>query len=73
MRRFCNLYERELEQARKENQEIKSALKCLPRGRTLWLGSLDEMVQRYLSAIRSNGGLISSAIAIATAKALIAR
>ena len=38
VRRFCNLYKRELEQASKEKREIKSALKCLPRGRPLLLG-----------------------------------
>ena len=37
------------------------------------LGSLDEIVQRYLLATRSKEELISSAIAIATAKALITR
>ena len=73
VRRFCNLYKRELEQASKEKREIKSALKCLPRGRPLLLGLLDEMVQRYLLATRSKGWLISSAIAISTAKVLIDR
>ena len=69
-RRFCNLYKRELEQPSKEKREIKSALKCLPWGRPLLLGSLDEKVQRYLFATKRKGGLMSSAIAIATAKAL---
>ena len=41
VQRFCNLYKRELEQASKEKQELKSALKCLPRERLLLLGSLD--------------------------------
>ena len=73
VRIFWNLYKRELEQASKENREIKSALKCLHLGRPLLLGSLNEIVQRYLLATRSKGGLISSAIAIATVKALITR
>ena len=72
VRRFCNLYKRELEQASKEKLEIKSALKCLPRRRPLLLGLLDEMVLRYLLATRSKGALILSAIAIATAKVLLA-
>ena len=38
VQRFCNLYKRDLEQASKEKQEIKSALKCLPRRRSLLLG-----------------------------------
>ena len=72
IQRFCNLYKRELEQTSKEKREIKSVLKCLPQGRPLFL-SLDEMVQRYLLATRSKGWLILLAIAIATAKTLIAR
>ena len=73
VRRFFNLYKKELEQASKEKREIKNALKCLPRGRSLLLGSLEEMVPRYLLGTRRKGELISSAIAIATAKVLIAR
>ena len=37
------------------------------------LGSLDQMVQRCLIALRSRGGVVSRTIAIATARALIAR
>ena len=54
VRRFCSLYKRELEQTSKEKREIKSVLKCLPRGRPLFI-LLDEMVQRYLLATRSKG------------------
>ena len=39
VRRFRNLYKRELEQASKEKREIKSALICIPRGRPYLLGS----------------------------------
>ena len=39
VRIFCDLYKRELEQASKERREIKSALKCIPRGRPYLLGS----------------------------------
>ena len=56
-----------------EKWAIKSTLKCLPWGTPLLLGSLDEMVQWYLLATRNKGGLISSAITIATSKPLIAR
>ena len=37
------------------------------------LGSLDEMVQRYLQAYRSRGGRVNSLIAVSIAKVLIAR
>ena len=43
------------------------------RGRSLMLGSLDEMVQRYLRGYRSRGGPFNSVIAVSIAKVLIAR
>ena len=36
------------------------------------MGSLDQMVQRFLLALRNRGGVVSRTIAIATARALIA-
>ena len=48
-------------------------MSVLPRGRPLLLGSLDQMVQRFLLSLRRTGGLVSSAVAISAAKALIAR
>ena len=71
--RFTNLYKKEIQQASKEKREVKDVLKIFPQVRPLLLGSLDRMVQQHLLATRSKGGIISSAIAIATAKALIAR
>ena len=59
VRRFWNLYKRELEQVSKEKRETKSALKCLPLGRPLLLGSLNEMIQRYLLATRSKAYFVS--------------
>ena len=46
-------------------------LSVLPRGRPLLLGSLDQMAQRFLFSLRRTGELVSSAIAISAAKALI--
>ena len=57
----------------RESVMLKILSKILPPGRPLLLCSLDQIVQRYLLATRSKGGLISSEIATATAKALIAR
>ena len=59
--------------SKKEERDPRTELAVLPRGRPLLLGSLDQMVQRFLLALRSRGGVVSSTIAIATAKALIAR
>ena len=73
VRRFSMLYKDEIKQAAKEKRDANRELNVLPRGRPLLLGSLDQMVQRFLLATRSKGGLISSTVAIATAKALMAR
>ena len=45
----------------------------MPRGRPLMLGSLGEMVQKYLRTYRSRGGPVTSIIAVSVAKVLIAR
>ena len=42
-------------------------------GTALFAGFIDEMIKRYLLPTRSKGGLISPAIVIPTAKALIDR
>ena len=57
----------------KEKCEMKQKLLLQRRGRPLMLGSLYEMVQRYLRAYRSRGGPVNSLIAVSIAKVLIAR
>ena len=57
--------------AQKNNRDVNRNLSVLPRGRQLLLGSLDQMVQRFLLPLRRTGGLVSSAITISAAKALI--
>ena len=52
---------------------MKKELSSLPSGRSLMLGSLDEMVQKYIRAYRSRGRLVNSIISISIAKVLIAR
>ena len=37
------------------------------------LGSLDQMIQKFLLDLQSRGGLIASVITVSVAKALIAR
>ena len=51
---------------------MKKKLSLLPRGRPLMLGSLDEMVQKYICVYRSCGGPVISITAISIAKILIA-
>ena len=67
VRRFCKHYKDELKQSTKEKREMKKELSLEPRSRPLMLGSLDEMVQRYLHAYRSRGGPVNSLIAVSVA------
>ena len=71
--RFSKLYKEEISKAQKNNRDVNRNLRVLPRGRPLLLGSLDQMVQIFLLSLQRTGGLVSSAIAIYAAKALIAR
>ena len=67
------MYKAELEKARKEKRPIAPNLNVLPRARPFLLGSLDQIVQKFLLALQSRGGLITSVIAASVAKALIVR
>ena len=73
VRRFRALYKKEIKKSKKDIRNPKKELVPLPRGRPLLLGSLDQMVQRFLLALRSQGELVSRTIAITTARALIPR
>ena len=59
VRGFCAMYKAELEKARKEKRPMVPNLNVLPRGRPLLLGSLDQIVQKFLLALQSRGGLIT--------------
>ena len=72
-RRFSKLYKEEISKAQKNNCDVNRNLSALPRGRPLLLGSLNQMVKRFLLSLRRTGGLVSSAVAISAAKAIIAR
>ena len=58
------MYKAELEKAREEKRSISPNLNVLLRGRPLLLGSLDQMVQKFLLALQSRGGLETSVIAV---------
>ena len=73
VRRFCKRYKDELQKSTQEKRKMKKELSSLPSGRSLMLGSLDEMVQKYIRAYRSRGRLVNSIISISIAKVLIAR
>ena len=72
MRRFCKHYKGELKQLMKEKREMKQELLLQRRSRPFMLGSLDEMVQRYLRAYGSPGDPVNSLIMVSIAKVLIA-
>jgi len=73
-RRFSKLYKKELQQAEEDERDAKKELAVKTRGRPLLLGSsLDQMVQKCLLEFKSQGGVLSTTIAISAAKALIAR
>ena len=59
VRGFCAMYKAELEKARKEKRPIAPNLNVLPRKHPLLLESLDQMVQKFLLALRSRGSLIN--------------
>ena len=65
-------YEDEINVAAREKRDVAGVLIANRRGRPLMLGyELDTKIQSYLTAVRSRGGLVSQAIAIATAEAII--
>ena len=66
--RFSKLYKEEISKAQKNNRDVNRNLSVLPRGRP----SRSD-VQIFLLFLRRTGGLVSSAVAISAAKALIAR
>ena len=72
-RRFSVLYKEEINKAKKDKRDLKKELVPLPRERPLLLGSLDQMVQRFLLTLRSRGVVVSRTIATDIARALIAR
>ena len=63
---------RSMKQKYEDKREIQKPMKQGKRGRPLMLGEeLDTKIQSYLKAVRSRGGQISHAVALATAEALM--
>ena len=52
-RRFSALYKEEIKKEKKDKRDPQKEPVPLPRGRPLLLCSLDQMVQRFLLALRS--------------------
>ena len=70
--RFSKLFKEKILKAQKNNCDVNRNLSVLSRGRPLFLGSLDQMVQIFLVSLRKAGGRVSSDVTISAAKALIA-
>ena len=58
-RRFSKLCKEEISKVQKNNRDVNRNLSVLARGRPLHLGSLDQMVQRFLHSLRKTGRLVS--------------
>ena len=66
---------KEVKEASKEKRAVVQSLPkySLRTGRPLMLGEIDQMVQTYINAVSSRGGLVTRTLANAAAKALMAR
>ena len=71
--RFSKLHKEEISKSQKSNRDVNRNLSVLPRGRPLLLGSLDQMVPRFLLPLQRTAGLVSFAVAISVTKTLIAQ
>ena len=73
VRGFKSRVEEDLKKATKNKVQPSNLIATEPRGRPPMLGEIDEKVQTYIHHLSKRGGLISRAIAVSTAKALIQR
>jgi len=66
---------KEIKNASKEKRAVVQSVPkySLKTGRPLMLGEIDKMVQTYINAVSSSGGLVTRTLANATAKALKTR
>ena len=58
---------------KKKKADHSSSIPSLKRGRPLMLGTLDEKVKNFIYVLRRKGAVVNTVVAVATAKALIAR
>ena len=75
IRTFKSRVVKEITDASKEKRAVVQRLPkySLKTGRPLLLGDIDQMVQTYIKSVSSRGGIITSTLANAAAKALMAR
>ena len=74
VRTFKKRYYEEVRKCKEKREESKSITKyARTTGRSYLLGELDEMVQKHIRSLSKKGSVINTAVATATAKALISK
>ena len=62
-----------LKESRRKKELPKKVIPAKKGGRPVLLGDIDEMVQRFLHALRRKGGVVNAVVARSVAKALVKR
>ena len=73
-RKFRDAYVTELKKQRNSDSSDPLHVQTLPtkpRGRTLMLGDLDDIVKEYIKQLRTAGGAVSTAVIMAAARGII--
>ena len=73
VRLFQKKYEAMNKDVARKNVSPKKAIAAWKRGRTVFLGEIDEMVQRFLQAVRKKSGVVNAVVARSVTKALVKR
>ena len=73
IRTFKKKYETMIKNARINKETPQKRIVAKKRGRPVLLGEIDEMVQRFLEALRKKGGVVNAVVARSVAKALVKR
>ena len=69
VRLFKKKYKRMIKDAARKKVSPKKAIAARKRGRPVLLGEIDEMVQRFLLAVRKKGGVVNAVVARSVARA----
>ena len=71
IRTFKKKYETMIKNARINKETPQKRIVAKKRGRPVLLREIDEMVQRFLEALRKKGGVVNAVVARSVAKALV--
>ena len=70
---FKKKYEAMIKDAARKKVSPEKAIETRKRGGPVLLGEIDEMVQRFLLAVRKKGELVNAVVARSVARALVKR